>query len=171
MNIEDSGPHLAGESTSLVPVDRYLEKLEAIMQMKRELGSEFFVNARPDSFLAFPDNLDAALNDGISRGKMYADAGADCIFFIGVRSAETIEMLVKEIPAPVSILAGSQAPPLSVLQDLGVARVSYGTAFARAAAGAIRRLAAEIQETGTITSLSEAMAGSEMADMLRKGWQ
>lgn len=167
MNIEDSNPHLPGEPTTLVPVDKHLEKLEAIMATKRELGSEFFVNARPDSFLAFRDNPDAALEEGISRGKMYAAAGADCIFFLGVTSAETIQLLVREIPAPVSILAGPQAPSLSALQDLGVARVSYGTAFARAAAGAIHRLAKEILESGTIKSLSEAMAGPEMAQMMR----
>ncbi|MCH8948403.1 MAG: isocitrate lyase/phosphoenolpyruvate mutase family protein, partial [Acidobacteria bacterium] len=68
MNIEDSGPHLPGEPTMLVPVAEHLEKLEAIMATKRELGSEFFVNARVDSFMAFRDNPDAALEEGISRG-------------------------------------------------------------------------------------------------------
>ena len=170
MNIEDSGPHLPGELTMLVPVSEQLEKLEAIMATKRELGSEFFVNARPDSFLAFRDNLDAALEEGISRGNMYAAAGADCIFFLGVTSAETIGLLVREIPAPVSILAGPQAPPLSVLQDLGLARVSYGTAFARAAGGAMRRLAEEIRHSGTVTRLSDAMAGPEMARFLRQSY-
>ena len=167
MNIEDSNPHPPGEPITLVPVGKHLEKLEAIMATKRALGSEFFVNARPDSFLAFRDNPDAALEEGISRGKMYAAAGADCIFFLGVTSAEVIKLLVREIPAPVSILAGAEAPPLSVLQDLGVARVSYGTSFARAAAGALSRVAQEILESGTINSLNEAMAGSDMAQIMR----
>ncbi|MCH7861611.1 MAG: isocitrate lyase/phosphoenolpyruvate mutase family protein [Proteobacteria bacterium] len=162
--------HLPGEPATLVPIDKQLEKLEAIMATKRELGSEFFVNARPDSFLAFRDNPDAALEEGISRGKMYAAAGADCIFFLGVTSAETIGLLVREIPAPVSILAGPQAPPLSVLQELGLARVSYGTAFARAAGGAMRSLAEDIRDSGTITQLSDAMAGQEMAQFLRHSY-
>ena len=167
MNLEDSNPHPPGEPTTLVPVDRHLEKLEAIMSVKRELGSEFFINARPDSFLTFRNDPDAALEEGVSRGKMYAAAGADCIFFLGVTSPEIIKILVREIPAPVSILAGPQAPPLSVLQDLGVARVSYGTAFARAAGGAIKRLAEEIRESGTIKSLSDALEGPDMAGIMR----
>ena len=171
MNIEDSSPHSSGEPMTLVPVDEHLEKLEAIMATKRELGSEFFVNARPDSFLAYRGNPDAALEEGISRGKMYAAAGADCIFFLGVTSTEVIRLLVREIPAPVSILAGPQAPPLSVLQDLGVARVSYGVAFARAAGGAIRRLAGEILQSGTIKSLSEAMNGPDIAQIMRNNPQ
>ena len=168
MNIEDSGPHLPGEPTMLVPVAEHLEKLEAIMATKRELGSEFFVNARVDSFMAFRDNPDAALEEGISRGKMYAAAGADCIFFLGVTSPETIGLLVREIPAPVSILAGVQAPPLSVLQELGVARVSYGSAFARAAGGAMRRLVEEIRESGTITRLRDAIPGPELAQLMQR---
>ena len=99
---------------------------------------------------------------------MYAAAGADRIFFLGVTSAETIGLLVREIPAPVSILAGPQAPRLSVLQELGLARVSYGTAFASAAGGALRRLAEEIRDSGTITQLSDAMAGPEMAQLMRQ---
>ena len=169
MNIEDSNPRSPGESTTLAPVDQHLEKLQAIMEVKRELGSAFFINARPDSFLALRDNPDAALEEGISRGKMYADAGADCIFFLGVTSAEIIRILVREIPAPVSILAGPEAPPLSTLQEMGVARVSYGTAFARAAGGAIKKLAQEISELGTIQSLSSAMEGQDMARILRSG--
>ena len=167
MNLEDSNPHAPGEPTTLVPVDRHLEKLEAIMSVKHELGSEFFINARPDSFLTFRNDPDAALEEGVSRGKMYAAAGADCIFFLGVTSPEIIKILVREIPAPVSILAGPQAPPLSVLQDLGVARVSYGTAFARAAGGAIKRLAEEIRESGTIKSLVDAIEGPDMARIMR----
>ena len=167
MNLEDSNPHAPGEPTTLVPVDRHLEKLEAIMSAKRELGSEFFINARPDSFLTFRNDPDAALEEGVSRGKMYAAAGADCIFFLGVTSPEIIKILVREIPAPVSILAGLQAPPLSVLQDLGVARVSYGTAFARAAGGAIKRLAEEIREFGTIKSLVDALEGPDMEGIMR----
>jgi 2-methylisocitrate lyase-like PEP mutase family enzyme len=167
MNLEDSNPHPSGKPITLVPVDRHLEKLEAIMSVKRELGSEFFVNARPDAFLAFRDNPDAALEEAVSRGKIYAAAGADCLFFVGVTSPETIKTLVREIPAPVSILAGPQAPSLSALQDLGVARVSYGTAFARAAGGAIKRLAEEIRESGTIKSMIDAIDGPDMARAMR----
>ncbi len=168
MNIEDSAAHAPGEPMMLVPVAEHLEKLEAIMATKRELGSQFFVNARVDSFMAFRDNPSAALEEGIGRGKMYAAAGADCIFFLGVTSPETIGQLVQEIPGPVSILAGAQAPPLSVLQELGVARVSYGYAFALAAGSAIRRLAAEVRESGTITGLRDAMTVPELAKLMQR---
>ena len=37
--------------------------------------------------------------------------------------------LVKEIAAPVSILAGPESPTVAELQEIGLARVSYGSAF------------------------------------------
>ncbi len=168
MNIEDSAPHLPGEPFTLVPVAEHLEKLEAMMATKRELGSEFFVNARVDSFMAFRDDPGVALEEGILRGRTYAAAGADCIFFIGATAPEAIGQLVREIPAPVSILAGVQTPPLPVLQDLGVARVSYGYAFALAAGTAIRRLAAEVLESGTVTGMREAMTVPELGQLMRR---
>lgn len=168
MNIEDSAPHPPGEPIRLISMSEQLEKLDAIMTAKRELGSSFFVNARPDAFMAFRNEPDVALEEAIGRGKAYAEAGADCIFFLGVTSPDVIGQLVREIPAPVSILAGAQAPPLAVLQELGVARVSYGYSFALAAGAAIRRLAEEIQESGTITGLADAMTVPGLAQLMQR---
>jgi 2-methylisocitrate lyase-like PEP mutase family enzyme len=54
------------------------------------------------------------------------------------------------------------------LQDLGVARVSYGSAFLKAAIGGTRKLAQEILEKGTITTLTEAMQTPEIAALIAK---
>jgi len=70
------------------------------------------------------------------------------------------------VKAPVSILAGPQSPSVSELQDLGVARVSYGSAFLKSPIGATRRLAQEILEKGTITALKEGMQTPEIAALV-----
>lgn len=72
------------------------------------------------------------------------------------------------VRAPVSILAGPKTPSVQELQDLGVARVSYGSAFLKAAIGAVKRLAMEIRETGTITALKDAMETSKIAALVAK---
>jgi 2-methylisocitrate lyase-like PEP mutase family enzyme len=54
------------------------------------------------------------------------------------------------------------------LQDLGVARVSYGSAFLKAAIGATRKLAQEILEKGTITVLKEGMQTPEITALVAK---
>jgi len=86
-----------------------------------------------------------------------------------VSARETIRQLVREIKAPVSILAGPECPGLSELQDLGVARVSYGAAFTRAAIGAVRRLALEIRDSGTISALKDAISSQDMRALVSRG--
>jgi 2-methylisocitrate lyase-like PEP mutase family enzyme len=106
------------------------------------------------------------LEEAIRRGNAYAEAGGDCIFYLNLHSAETIGVVVKEVKAPVSILAGPQSPSVSELQDLGVARVSYGSGFLKAAIGATKRLAQEILEKGTVASMKEGMQTPEIGALV-----
>jgi 2-methylisocitrate lyase-like PEP mutase family enzyme len=50
---------------------------------------------------------------------------------------------------------------VSELQDLGVARVSYGSGFLKALGGA-RRMTQEILEKGTVSSLNEGVQTPEI---------
>ena len=69
-----------------------------------------------------------------------------------------------------SILAGLKAPSVRALEDLGVARVSYGSAFTKAAIAAVKRLALEIRDSGTVTSLRDALSTQEIKALVsRKG--
>jgi 2-methylisocitrate lyase-like PEP mutase family enzyme len=161
MNMEDSLAFTPNRPWGLAPVSGQVEKIEAVLTAKRSLGSEFFLNARVDALMVMRDEPKEALREAVARGQAYAEAGADCIFFMMATAREVIQTLVKEVHAPVSVLARRETPPLAELQELGVARVSYGYDFALAAAGAIKRLAQEVQESGTITSLKDAMPMSE----------
>ena len=76
--------------------------------------------------------------------------------------------MVKEVKAPVSILAGPQSPSVSELQDLGVARVSYGSGFLKAAIGATKRLAQEILEKGTVAAMKEGMQTPEISALVAR---
>jgi 2-methylisocitrate lyase-like PEP mutase family enzyme len=169
MNLEDGAPHQRNEPRRLVALNEQLEKIAAVMEAKRSLGSEFFLNARVDSFAVIPDDPKKALDEAIRRGNAYAEAGADCIFYMNVVNRDTISRLVKEIKAPVSILARPENPSVAELQALGVARVSYGVAFTRAAISAVRRLAMEIRESGTVTALKDAISSPELAALVSRG--
>jgi len=169
MNVEDGAAAKKNEPRRLVDISEQLEKIAAIMAAKRDLASEFFLNARVDAFLVMTDDPKRILDESIRRGNLYAEAGADCIFFLHVSARETIRQLVREIKAPVSILAGPECPGLSELQDLGVARVSYGAAFTRAAIGAVRRLALEIRDSGTISALKDAISSQDMRALVSRG--
>jgi len=159
MNLEDGAAKGKG---GLVELFEQLRKIKAVMECKRELGSEFFLNARVDAFHAFPDDPKKALDEAIRRGNAYAEAGGDCIFYLFLHSAEIIGRIAKEVKAPISILAGPQSPSVSQLQDLGVARVSYGSGFLKAAITGAKRLAQEIIEKGTCDLLKDGIQTPEI---------
>jgi hypothetical protein len=121
MNLEDGAPHQRREPRHLVDLNEQLEKIAAVMETKRLLGSDFFLNARVDAFMVITDDPKKALDESIRRGNRYAEAGADCIFYMNVVSRDTIASLVKAVKAPVSILARPEAPSAAELQELGVA--------------------------------------------------
>jgi len=169
MNVEDSLPGDKGIHAGLAPLERHAAKLRALVATRKELGSEFFLNARVDALLVMRDDPKAALREAVRRGQAYAEIGGDCIFYTAAVSRDVIAILVKEVPAPVSVLAGPQTPPIAELQEIGVARVSYGYAFAVAAAGAMRRLALEIQQKGTIAGLADAgVTSADLAAMMSR---
>jgi len=165
MNLEDGAAKSKG---GLVELSEQLRKIKAVMETKRELGSEFFLNARVDSFHVMPDDPKRALHEAIHRGNAYAEAGGDCIFYLFLHSAETIGTVAKEVQAPISILAGPQSPSVKELQDLGVARVSYGSGFTKAAITGAKRLAQEILEKGTCNQLKDGMQTPELAALVAK---
>ncbi|HMA79649.1 MAG TPA: isocitrate lyase/phosphoenolpyruvate mutase family protein [Candidatus Binatia bacterium] len=165
MNLEDGAAKGYG---GLVEVSEQLLKIKAVIDTKRELDSEFFLNARVDAFHVFTDDPKKALDEAIGRGNAYAEAGADCIFYLFLHDAGTIGRITKEVKAPISILAGAQSPSVRELQDLGVARVSYGSSFLKAAIGAVRRLALELQGNGTVTALKDALQTQEIAALVSR---
>ena len=166
MNLEDGAGGKQGGGRGLVDIDEQLRKITAVRETKQAIGSEFFLNARVDALMVMTDDPKKALDEAIRRGNRYAEAGGDCIFFMHAVSRDVIGRLVQEVKAPVSVLAGPQHPTVGELQDLGVARVSYGSAFLKAAIGATRRLAREIRDQGTITALKEAMQTPEIAALV-----
>ena len=165
MNLEDGAAKGKG---GLVEISEQLRKIKAVMDTKRELGSEFFLNARVDAFHVFPDDPKKALDQAIRRGNAYAEAGGDCIFYLFLHSAETIGRLVKEVKAPISILAGPQSPSARQLQDLGVARVSYGSGFLKAAISGAKQLAQEILEKGTCGLLQAGVQTPEISALVAR---
>jgi 2-methylisocitrate lyase-like PEP mutase family enzyme len=165
MNLEDSLPSDSGRG--LASIEQHLEKIAAVMEAKRALASEFFLNARVDVFAIMRDDPKAAIAEAIRRGNAYAEAGGDCIFYLAVTDREAIGTLVKEVAAPVSVFGLADTPSVAELQELGVARVSYGSAFHRAALAGLKRFAERIREPGGHALMRDVMSGRELQEMLR----
>jgi 2-methylisocitrate lyase-like PEP mutase family enzyme len=158
INIEDS----MDLNPVLIDEMEFCERISAIRALSDSLGFHLVINARTDSFYVSPDSPQKKLSESIRRGNKYREAGADCIFVQPVWEKETISTLVKEINAPVNILANPSTstglpPSVSELQDLGVARLSLGSSVMKATLALIKKIADELHEKGTYNILSDTL--------------
>ena len=106
----------------------------------------------------------------LDRLTAYAEAGADCLYAPGVREPEMISAIVKAVaPKPVNVLISSPLPGLSLtsLTDLGVRRISVGSALARVAWTSFIGAARNIAETGTFDVLGNAVPFSQLNDVFK----
>jgi 2-methylisocitrate lyase-like PEP mutase family enzyme len=138
LNFEDTD-HEAG---GLTDAERQAERLAAIKQAGRDAGVDVVLNARVDAFLRGVEP-DAQLDEAVRRGRLYAEAGADCVYPIGARGRDAVQRLVEEIGAPVNILAVPGGLSLAALGELGVARVSFGSGLMHIAMDAAAQAAAD----------------------------
>jgi 2-methylisocitrate lyase-like PEP mutase family enzyme len=158
INIEDSidlNPVLIDEMD-------FCERISAIRALSDSMGFHLVMNARTDSFYTSTGSTQEKLSESIRRGNKYREAGADCIFVQPVWEKDTIATLVKEINAPINILANPSigagvTPSISELQDLGVARVSLGSGLMKATLALIKKVANELSEKGTYNILLDTL--------------
>ncbi|TDD62088.1 isocitrate lyase/phosphoenolpyruvate mutase family protein [Actinomadura darangshiensis] len=97
------------------------KQAEYIAAVRAAAGDALVINARADTFVAqVADPVEAA----IARGRLYLEAGADCVYPI-MAPPDAVRALVKGIPGPVN---ANDFPGTSLkeLAEMGVARVSYG---------------------------------------------
>lgn len=158
INIEDS----IELSPDLLDAKEFCKRLAAIRALSDSLGFHLVINARTDSFFTSKGSQKEKLSESIRRGNLYHEAGADCIFVQPVWDKETIATLVKEIDAPINILAnpstGAGLPPSArELEDLGVARLSVGSTVMKATLALVKKVADEMRTAGTYSTLLNAL--------------
>ncbi|MBZ5604929.1 MAG: isocitrate lyase/phosphoenolpyruvate mutase family protein [Acidobacteriia bacterium] len=129
--------------------------LRPIIRSIRAAVPKMVINARTDIFLNQIGDAATRFDRAVERLRMYRDAGADCLFAPGVRDRETIGQLVAALQAPLNILATAGSPPIAEMKSLGVARVSVGSGPMRATLGLCDRIARELHDQGTYTSMIE----------------
>lgn len=103
----------------------------------------------------------------LQRLVAYAEAGADCLYAPGVQDHEEIKAIVKAVsPKPVNVLVSRANPAMSLsrLADLGVRRVSVGSALTLVAWGAFIRAAKSLATTGSFDAFADAAPFSELND-------
>ena len=133
-----------------------VERVAAAAQAAHSGDVHFVLTARAENHLRGVDDLD----DTIARLRAYGEAGADVLYAPGITSAEDIRRVVESAGRPVNVLTFPGVPPVAELAELGVARVSVGSAFALTAIAALAEAAEELRSSGTYGFLERSAAGS-----------
>jgi len=111
MNFEDS------TSGGLVPVEDQVAAIEEI----RAAVPALVLNARVDVLLLGGGDVDEA----IARANAYLAAGADCVYPY-TEDPGHVAPLVEGIAGPINVVLAERMPPVTELEQLGVARITWG---------------------------------------------
>jgi 2-methylisocitrate lyase-like PEP mutase family enzyme len=160
MNLEDA------VDDRLLELSLAVARVKAARTVAAELRVPIVVNARTDVYMFPGGDAETKYAEAERRLSAYCDAGANCVFAPGLKDAETIGRLARDLQCPLNILAGPGAPTVPELQRLGVARVSLGSGPMRAGLGLLRRLAEEVKTSGTYSALDGAVPHAEMNQLL-----
>src|SRR6476620_259351 len=136
----------------LKPIAEATRQVEAIMKVAEQEAVDFVLNARTDAFARGRDR-DPAVNlaDAVERGRAYLDAGAPVVFVPARLGEEQVATLVDAFgPLRLSTIGIPGMPSLARLEELGVARVSFGPMPQNVALTALQELVEEVHRGGGV---------------------
>ena len=156
LSIEDS---TGDPSSPLLEYSLAVERIRAARGALDGTGTGVLLTARSEGFIVGrPD-----LAETIRRLTAYAEAGADCLYAPGIRTASQIAEIVGAVaPKPVNVLVGADFTTVTDLARLGVRRVSVGSGLSRAAWAGFLQAAKEIADLGTFQGLARAVPFAEI---------
>ena len=153
-NLEDTDHHGSGV---LVDADRQAGYLSDVRAAAEARGVGIVINARVDTFVRkFGDDAQQ-LAEALRRGRLYLEAGADCVYPIALADTAAIARLASELAGPLNIIARRGGLTVPQLAALGVRRISMG--------GGIHQLA--MADLGA--RLARIAAGDSLAEIWPAG--
>jgi 2-methylisocitrate lyase-like PEP mutase family enzyme len=155
-SIEDFDP----STGAIDPIEISVERVAAAAEVAAPQGMLLTARAERHLYETNPD-----FDDTLTRLRLFAEAGAACIYAPGLTDAAQIAE-VCSIGPPVNVLISTATPTVKELADLGVRRVSTGGALVRVALGETRRAVHELLGNGTLGYMAGAIDGEEFNQML-----
>jgi 2-methylisocitrate lyase-like PEP mutase family enzyme len=132
------------------PLADSVAAVEAVLAAGHAEGIDFVLNARTDAFVRAGDRPHAdVLADAIERGSAYLAAGAPVVFVPGKLTEDDVKAFVDAWgPQKLTVIGVPGSLSLARLEELGVARVSYGPTSQSVALMALQDLTADIVAGG-----------------------
>ncbi len=136
------------------PLDEAVAAVRAVLEAGRSAGIDFVLNARTDAFVRAADGADrdGLVDEAITRGRAFLEAGAPVVFVPGLVDREEIRRVVAGLGERKLTLISppGAALPARELQALSVARLSTGPFTQRVALTALQDAAAEVVGGGVL---------------------
>lgn len=144
----------------LRPIDEAVRGVEAALQAGEAEGIRIVLNARTDAFVRGRDRSpEENLDDAITRGRAFLDAGAPVVFVPGLLGQAQVRALVDAFgPQRLSVIAVPGSLPLETLEELGVSRVSYGPWSQRVALTALQDFVRSVHAGGALPEDTRALS-------------
>ncbi|HEX6672001.1 MAG TPA: oxaloacetate decarboxylase [Nitrososphaeraceae archaeon] len=143
--------HMAGKT--VIPKEDYIPKLQAAIDARE--NNEFIIVARTDSLAQF------GVGEAIERGKEYKRIGADVIFIEAPKTIDEMELISKEIKAPLlaNMIEEGITPNLTAdqLRKMGYRMVVFPLSALYSATFAIKQTFQLLKKTGTTKDLKNKM--------------
>ena len=160
VNLEDSVPG----PVPLRPLEDAAARIRAARAAATAAGVPIVINARVDVFIRHHGDFDEA----VRRGRAYLAAGADSIYPITLRDAETIRRLAEALKCPININVRAGYPTVAELEALGVRRITTATQLTHLALGAVRDSIRDIRAHGRFDTIDPKMPGPEMQGLWKR---
>ncbi|MFF4951587.1 isocitrate lyase/PEP mutase family protein [Streptomyces chattanoogensis] len=111
-----------------------------LARVRAEAGDGLVINARIDTFLRGVEGTEEA----IRRGRLYAEAGADCVYPI-LAPPPLLADIAAAVGIPVNAVVTPDGPSPRELGALGASRVTFGPGLQRRAMGAVQEMAEHLR--------------------------
>ncbi len=143
--------HMTGKT--VISKEEYILKLHAAIDARED--NEFIIVARTDSLAQF------GIEEAIERGKEYKRIGADVIFIEAPKTIDQMELITKEIKAPLlaNMIEEGITPNLTAdqLRKMGFKMVVFPLSALYSATFAIKQTLQTLKKTGTTKELKNKM--------------
>lgn len=156
------GAGIAGANLEdqMKPLEQAVDQVARVMRAAEAAGvPDFVLNARTDAFVKAGDRPRAdVLADAVERCRAFLAAGAPVVFVPGVLSEDEVTTLVDACgPQRLTLIGIPGNLPLARLEELGVARVSYGPLSQRVALTALAELVEAVHAGGGVPEGTRAL--------------
>lgn len=144
--------------------DRAIDRIRAAAEAARGCEGDFVLTARADGLMHGSYDLDEA----IARLQGFAEAGADCLYAPMPATPRDLRTLIAAVDGPVNVLVAGTYARLTRADyaEMGVARLSIGSALARVTHKVIHDSGQAMIKDGDFTPLLGAMPGGDVDTFL-----